>query len=146
VSGTNRAIPLSTLKGKRGGARGVAVKDPISSPSGKRGVKTSSSEDLRGGGGYRRPSDVAEVLEAFKVAFALADSALLTLAVQPAANAMARRAIDRYGLPRVLAAVSIAPRHKWISAEFLAKRALPSLSIILSEKVLSQLVAEVSER
>jgi hypothetical protein len=66
--------------------------------------------------------------------------------VQPAANAMARRAIDRYGLPRVLAAVSIAPRHKWISAEFLAKRALPSLSIILSEKVLSQLVAEVSER
>jgi hypothetical protein len=42
--------------------------------------------------------------------------------------------------------VSIAPRHKWISAEFLAKRALPSLSIILSEKVLSQLVAEVSER
>jgi hypothetical protein len=89
---------------------------------------------------------VAEALEAFRVAFALTDSSLRDLAPQPSSNAMARRAIDRYGLPRVLAALSIAPRHRWISAEFLSRRTLPSLSIILSDKVLAQLVAEVSER
>jgi hypothetical protein len=97
-------------------------------------------------GGRSGPGDVAEAIEAFRVAFALSPTALRGLCPQPQVNTLARRAIDRYGLARVLAALSIAPRHKWISAEFLAKRALPSLSIILSEKVLSQLVAEVSER
>jgi hypothetical protein len=116
-------------------------------------TKSRKGEDPNGsvrttplGGRSRGLGDVAEVLEAFKVAFALADSALSSYAAQPAANAMARRAIDRYGLPRVLAALSIAPRHRWLAGEFLAKRAVPSLTIVMSDKVLAQLVAEVSER
>jgi hypothetical protein len=156
---------MVALKTKREPIGDVEVdsKEPVVAPIGAplsavKGTSTSKAksrrrEDPNGsvrttplGGRSRGLGDVAEVLEAFKVAFALADSSLGSYIAQPAANAMARRAIDRYGLPRVLAAVSIAPRHKWISAEFLAKRALPSLSIILSEKVLSQLVAEVSER
>lgn len=114
----------------------------------RRQEKTSSVPEDRAtrGGRSRAPRDVAEVIEAYRVAFALTDSGLAQHITQPATNAMARRGVDRYGLPRVLAAVSIAPRHKWISAEFLAKRRVPSLQTILSDKVLAQLIAEVGER
>ena len=120
----------------------------------KRGVKSKTQrrahcgleDKTTMGGGSRRPSDVAEVIEAFRASFALTDSALRSLAEQPSANSMARRAIDRYGLPRVLAALSIAPRHKWVAGEFLMKRSVPSLQVLLSDKVLLRLVNEVSER
>src|SRR5688572_20839906 len=101
-------------------------KPPSSQPKAKRRVKTSSVlEDKATRGGRGGAGVVAEVIEAYKVAFALTDSALKLNLSQPAANALARRAVDRYALPRVLAAVSIEPRHKWISTEFLAKRRVP---------------------
>jgi hypothetical protein len=127
--------PLSVAKGT---SKSKAKSRKREDPSGS--VRTTPL------GGRGRPGDVAEALEAFRVAFALTDSSLRDLAPQPSSNAMARRAIDRYGLPRVLAALSIAPRHRWLAGEFLAKRAVPSLTIVMSDKVLAQLVAEVSER
>jgi len=102
-------------------------------------------EDRFNGGRLRGPSDVAEVIAAYRGAFALTESGLSISVAQPASNALARRAIDRYGLQRVLAAVSLAPRHRWISSEFLAQRRVPSLQTLLSDKVLTQLIAAVSE-
>jgi hypothetical protein len=129
---------------------GSPKRDPKKDPKSrtKKGPREDPSGSVRTTplGGRGRPGDVAEALEAFRVAFALTDSSLRDLAPQPSSNAMARRAIDRYGLPRVLAALSIAPRHRWLAGEFLAKRAVPSLTIVMSDKVLAQLVAEVSER
>lgn len=102
------------------------------------------SEDRTIGG----PSGpVAEVLVAYKDAFALGPSANFTsLIPQPAANALARKAVDRYGLATTLAAISIAPRHRWLSDTFIVNRTIPPLTTILSDKVLSQLVNEVTER
>jgi hypothetical protein len=129
---------------------GSPKRDPKKDPKSrtKKGPREDPSGSVRTTplGGRGRPGDVAEALEAFRVAFALTDSSLRDLAPQPSSNAMARRAIDRYGLPRVLAALSIAPRHRWLAGEFLAKRAVPSLTTILSERVLAQLIAEVTER
>lgn len=102
-------------------------------------------EDIPNGGPRRGP--VAEVIQAFIDAFELTLSPLLpTLIPQPATNTLARRAIDKHSLGIVLAAISVAPRHRWVSSEFLEKRSVPSLQVLLSDKVLAQLVAEVSER
>lgn len=152
MSGTNLATRVRAPKDPLKGGHESALKGALKGSKGNSEAKSRSkssdsdplSEDLKRIG-PRGP--VAEVIQAYLDAFALTSAARLSeLVPQPAVNALARRAIDRHGLSVVIAAVSISPRHRWIASEFLGRRNVPSLQAILSDKVLAQLVAEVSER